>query len=111
MTIIIPGSLRYTDSKGVKSVAQPDSNLYKTICDVAQERFDKVTRCWVRIPEHCAKRVKRGDDYCVYLDGVIVPWWSAADSERGFVDVVLSVGTHHRLFGVVTLEHAVLNEL
>jgi len=109
---IEPGSLRYTDSKGTKSIAQPDSNLYRVICDVAQERFDKVTRTWLKIPNKYPTALKSGDDYRVYLDGVIVPWWRAADRDRGWVEVWAEDSrTLHRLFGKVAFEPAVLSEL
>lgn len=121
--MIEPGSIRLTvASTGLQYVFAPNENGYRLYIDVAQERFDKVTRQWIKIPAHYPKHIVDGDDYRVYLDGQIVPWWNQADSERGFVDVWASVRAEgwmahpmdkvqHRLFGVVTFEPKVLSEI
>lgn len=120
--MIEPGSLRYTAFNGERKIYAPTDQHYGFYAPIAQERFDKVCKQWIKIPDRYPTVLEVQGDYRVYLDGVIVPWWSKADRTRGFVDVLVAIGdyppygefkmtnVHHRLFGVVTFEPVVLHQ-
>lgn len=108
---IVRGSMRFTDHNNEKLIFEPDSEMYKSYCHVAQEIWDHHLHIWKKIPDRYPTRINSGDDYNVYLNGQIVPWWSAADSLRGFVDVIVGSNIKHRLFGEIKFEARVFNEM
>lgn len=109
------GSIRYT-IESIQYVAEPGTSLYDSIIDKAQERWNKVTRTFVPINRTINMPTLIDETFMgtVRLDGQIVPWWRAADRERGWVDVWANLSDDdlnldlaarlHRLFGIVTFE-------
>lgn len=110
--MITKGSMRFIDPLTNEHIVfEVNSELYKSYCHIAQEIWEPTTRTWRKIPDRYPTHLNETVDYNVYLDGQIVPWWSQADSLRGYVDVIVGTDLKHRLFGLVKFEARVLHEV